>query len=459
VNHELEQIWSRVQAELQLAVGEPTYRIWLAPLRARELAEDRLVLEAPAHAERWIRDRFGQLLQRSFSLVAGVGPAARVELVSDTTGSGGTDLQLPTGSPRHDSAIVLENPKLTFEQFVIGDTNRLAHDAALAVAEMPAHAYNPLFICGPPGVGKTHLLSAIAALLRSHSPTLTVLATNGEAFTNEFLGALSAGHTDRFKARFRHVDILLLDDIHFIERKARTEEEFFHTFNALHDSGRQIVLTSDRPPRDLQALEDRLRERFSSGLVAEIEPPDFATRIAILRKRAAQDAIYVHDDAALNVIAERIDTNVRALEGALIRVVAYASLTALPITAELTNEVLDALYPAQHRARSLREIQTATCEQFSLTSEELLSAARTRRIARPRQLAMYLARELTTESLPAIGRHFGGRDHTTVLHAWRRTCERLDSDSSTRTAVDELYGRLQIDLRTPSSHSANDRPD
>jgi chromosomal replication initiator protein len=457
VNDELEQIWVRVQAELELAVGEPTYRIWLAPLRARELVDGRLMVEAPAHAERWIRDRFGQLLQRAVSRAAGAASPVIVELASAASARGDE----PAPEPHHyasQPAAALQNPKLTFEQFVIGDSNRLAHAAALAVAEMPAQAYNPLFICGPPGVGKTHLLGAIAALLRSHSPGLTVLATSSEAFTNEFLGALAGGHTDRFKARFRHADVLLLDDIHFIQRKARTEEEFFHTFNALHDSGRQIVLTSDRPPRDLDALEDRLRERFWSGLVAEIAPPDFGTRLAILRKRAAHDRVDVIDESALQAIATRIDSNVRALEGALIRVVAFASLTARPITAELAEEVLDALYPPSQRTRSLHDIQAAACEQFSLSPEELLSSTRSRRVVWPRQLAMYLARELTSESLPAIGRHFGGRDHTTVLHAWRRTRTHLD-DATTRTAVDELCRRLQIELPPTADHPAHDRRD
>jgi chromosomal replication initiator protein len=326
---------------------------------------------------------------------------------------------------------------------VIGDSNRLAHAAALTVAEMPAQAYNPLFICGPPGVGKTHLLSSIAGLLLSHNPGMAVRCTTGEAFTNEFLNALGEGHTEGFKARFRHVDVLLLDDIQFLERKAKTEEEFFHTFNALHDGGRQIVLTSDRPPHDLQALEDRLRERFEAGLVADVKPPDFATRLTILRKRADHDHIELADDTALEAIAERVENNVRALEGALIRVVAFSSLTGRSLTAELAREVLDSLYPrtttgARTAARSITEIQAAACEHFGLSTEELLSSARAPRIAWPRQVAMYLARELTDESLPAIGRHFGGRDHTTILHACRRTSARIAEDPLAREAVEKL---------------------
>jgi chromosomal replication initiator protein len=343
------------------------------------------------------------------------------------------------------------NPKLTFDQFVIGDCNRLAHAAALAVAEMPAQAYNPLFICGPPGVGKTHLLSSIASLLLSHSPGLTVRCTTGEAFTNEFIGALGGGHTEGFKARFRDVDVLLMDDVQFLERKTRTEEEFFHTFNALHDGARQIVLTSDRPPRDLQALEDRLRERFEAGLVADVTPPELPTRVAILRMRVHHDGIELDDDDVLAVIAERVKNHVRALEGALIRVVAFSSLTGRPITVELTHEVLDGLYPhttdAAPESRSIADIQTAACTCFGLTPQELLSPSRTPRVAWPRQLAMYLSRELTSESLPAIGRQFGGRDHTTVLHAWRRTSARIAADDAARDAVDKLCRAL--DSPTP----------
>ncbi len=330
---------------------------------------------------------------------------------------------------------------------MIGDSNRLAHAAALTVAEIPAQAYNPLFICGPPGVGKTHLMSSIAGLLSSHNPGLAVRSTTGEAFTNEFLGALSGGRTEDFKTSFRLLDVLLVDDVQFLERKTKTEEEFFHTFNALYDAGRQVVLTSDRPPQDLQALEDRLRERFEAGLVADIKPPELATRLAILRKRAHHDHIELEDEDALQAIAERVTLNVRALEGALIRVVAFSSLTGRPLNVELAREVLDGLYPPtknpQRRGtKSVAEIQAAACEHFGLSSDELLSSARTARIAWPRQVAMYLARELTSESLPSIGRHFGGRDHTTVLHAWRRTTARIASDDASREAVEKLCDQL-----------------
>jgi chromosomal replication initiator protein len=338
----------------------------------------------------------------------------------------------------------LANPRFTFEHFVIGDSNRLAHAAALAVAELPGQAYNPLFICGPPGVGKTHLLRSITSMVLAYSPGLSLQTSTGESFTNEFQLALGEGRMDRFKARFRHVDVLLVDDVQFLERKARTEEEFFHTFNTLHEAGAQLVFTSDRPPRDLQALEDRLRERFEAGLVADISPPDINTRLAILRKRVQQDGIELADPLVLDVIARRVVLNVRAIEGALIRIVAFSSLTGRSLSCELATDVLDGLYPRTiPRPRSLDEIQAAACRQFELTPEELLSSSRAARVAWPRQVAMYLARELTAESLPAIGRHFGGRDHTTVLHAWRRTAAKIDADLNSKQTVENLREQLQ----------------
>jgi chromosomal replication initiator protein len=489
VSAELEHIWARVQDELAGAVGEETYRIWLEPLRVRELSHGRLLVETPAQAHGWVRDRFGRVMQACVTRVMGDGVAVELFAGGGVCGETATDA-LPGGhgfdrlSPaatarrppsgqgapmesRHTSAAAtragaLPNPKLTFDQFVIGDCNRLAHAAALTVAEMPGQAYNPLFICGPPGVGKTHLLSSIADLLLAHNPGLAVRMTTGEAFTNEFLGALSGRNTEMFKARFRDVDVLLVDDVQFLERKTRTEEEFFHTFNALYDCGRQIVLSSDRPPRDLQALEDRLRERFESGLVADIRPPDPATRMTILRKRAQHDRLDLRDEAPLRLIAERVRENVRAIEGALIRVVAFSSLTGRALTVELTQEVLDGLYPAtksqapRQGPPSIGEITQAACRRFGLTPEELLSSSRAARISWPRQLAMYLARELTAESLPAIGRQFGGRDHTTVMYAHRRTAGRIAADLDTRALVENLIADLQNGGTTQPS-SQHDR--
>ncbi|MGN6371680.1 MAG: chromosomal replication initiator protein DnaA [Solirubrobacteraceae bacterium] len=450
---ELDHIWSHVQLKLADTVEEPVYRIWLEPLRARSLDDNHLTVEAPAHACGWVRERFGRLLSACTAAV--LGPHVTADVVPASEAAKGRDAPAPAAGRRRSTdagerqaapaqlQAPAENPKLTFDQFVIGDSNRLAHAAALTVSELPAQAYNPLFICGPPGVGKTHLLRAIASLMAAHNPRLVVRSTTGEAFTSEFIAALGSSRLDSFKAGFRHVDVLLIDDVQFLERKTRTEEEFFHTFNSLYECGSQIVLSSDRPPADLQALEDRLRERFGAGLVADIRPPDYQTRLAILRKRAHQDGIDAPDERALELIAERVTTNVRALEGALIRAVAFSSLTSRPLTSELVEEVVDGLYPrSAPRPTSITEIKAAVCERFGVSSEELVSSTRTARVTWPRQAAMYLARELTSQSLPSIGREFGGRDHTTVMHALKRAETQIAGDPTLRRAVDELRKHL-----------------
>ncbi len=447
----LEHAWPAVLDHLRRTVPASTYALWIEPLQPLELTDEVLVLAAPDDRRRsWATGRYGRVMQTAVHSV--LGDRVVVEVVVAGSPRAHRPRRGSTARPAADSAHHEPSepsdppfqPKLTFDQFVIGDANRLAHAAALAVAEMPGQAYNPLFIYGPPGNGKTHLLHAIGNYVRAYGGGLTVRYATGESFTSEFVAALQRGNVDAFKSRFRHVDVLLIDDVQFLASKAKTEEEFFHTFNALHDTGSQLVLTCDRMPRDLEALEARLRERFEAGLLTDIRAPDRATRLTILRKRARHDGLELADDSALDVIADRITDNIRVLEGALIRVVAFASLTGRALDAALAHEVLDGLYRQQRQVRrSIDEVQAATCAAFDISLDDLLSSARVQRLAWPRQVAMYLARELTDQTLPAIGRAFGNRDHTTVMHACKRTAERMASDPEANDVVRDLTERLR----------------
>jgi chromosomal replication initiator protein len=436
--------WSLVRGELQRAVPESTWHQWLEPLTGRHGGDGRLLVEAPPAQRPWVAKRYGRLLRECVTAV--LGPDAHVDLVA----AGESPGERPEIRSRPDGGGPANafNPRHTFDQFVIGDSNRLAHAAALAVAEMPGLAYNPLFICAPPGLGKTHLLHSIANYVTAYGAGSSVRYTTAEAFTNHFVGALRGKSAEPFKAAYRGVDVLLVDDVQFLQEKARTEQEFFHTFNALHQAGAQIVLTSDRPPRDLAALEQRLRERFEAGLVTDVRAPDPATRLTILRKRVQQDDVGSIDPAALELIADRVVDNVRTLEGALVRVVAFGSLTGRPVTAELADEVLAGLYPELRRraaAMTVAEIQQFTAEAFGLSVDALVSTSRASAVAWPRQIAMYLARELTSQSLPAIGHAFGGRNHTTVLHACKRTAERIAGDPE----AFEIVRRLTESIGAP----------
>ncbi|HEY6761652.1 MAG TPA: chromosomal replication initiator protein DnaA [Baekduia sp.] len=453
-------IWTRLQAELRRRVPDATYDIWLAPLSWGGIDDaGRITLVAPDDVRDWVGQRFAGILQDAARVVAG--PEATIAL-GDAAAGDGTAAPASTLTPRHPAPadpvaplyddVARLNPKYTFEQFVIGDANRFAHAAALAVAELPGQAYNPLFVVGPPGVGKTHLLHSIGNYVQAYGGGLTVRYTTVERFTNEFLEALKARDVDAFKHRYRRNDVLLIDDVQFLESKVKTEEEFFHTFNALHETGSQLVLTSDRPPRDMAALEDRLRQRFESGLLVDIRPPDLATRLTVLRKRAHHDDIALADPAVLDLIAGRVTDNLRSLEAALIRVVAYASLTDKPIDVPLADQVLTQLYGRQQERAiaaggpaTVDRIQDLVAEAFGLTREELLSPSRAARFAWPRQVAMYLAREHTHETLPAIGRHFGGRDHSTVLHACKRAADRIGKDPDAFDAVTQITARLTGD--------------
>ncbi len=335
------------------------------------------------------------------------------------------------------------NPKYVFETFVIGSSNRFAHAAAVAVAEAPGKAYNPLLVYGDSGLGKTHLLHAIGHYVRSLFSGARVRYVSSEEFTNEFINAIRDDRQDRFKRRYRDVDVLLIDDIQFLEGKIQTQEEFFHTFNSLYEAGSQLVLSSDRPPRDISRLEDRLRSRFEWGLITDIQPPDLETRIAILRKKAERDGIRVADPAVLGSIAQRIQTNIRELEGAFTRVVAFASLNGVPITNDLVRDVLRDQFPEGARPVTAEQIQKVVADAFNITVADLKSDRRTQTIVYPRQIAMYLCRELTDLSLPKVGARFGGRDHTTVHYAEAKVTRLIREDRQVYNLVQDLTAKIR----------------
>jgi chromosomal replication initiator protein len=334
------------------------------------------------------------------------------------------------------------NPKYTFQTFVIGPGNRFAHAASLAVAAQPANTYNPLFIYGGVGLGKTHLMHAIGHYVKEQNPESRICYISSEKFTNEFINGIVSGNVEPFRNRYRSVDVLLIDDIQFLAKKEGTQEEFFHTFNALHECHKQIIISSDRPPKEIPFLEDRLRSRFEWGLITDVQPPDLETRIAILRKKAIADNLDVTNEV-LYYIADQVANNIRELEGALIRVVAYSTMLNQPITIDLALEALKNLVaPNQPKVIGIPDIQQVVGNYYQLRIEDLKSKKRTKTIAYPRQIAMYLSRELTDSSLPKIGEDFGGRDHTTVIHAHEKISRMLNNDQELEQVIMELKNRL-----------------
>ena len=431
-----EQIWNEIRAELRRATPEFKYEIWIEPLELAALRENTLYVRAPEHIRTSVAERYLPLLRRAAA--TRFDQQAIVEVV-------GADWELPAGEGGgrevvHERAAL--NPKYTFDQFVIGEGNRFAHAAALAVAELPGHSYNPLFLYGSPGIGKTHLLHAIGNYVERFGSGLRVRYATVDEFTSEFVEAVRKKSTAVFKQRFRSADVVLIDDVQFLGGRARTREEFFHTFNALVGAGRQLVMTSDCTPEEIPGLEERLTERFRSGLVVELDTPEVEVRRAILAKRARVDDLEVPPDVIAE-IADRVTTSVRALEGALIRVVAYASLKDEPPTPALVRHVLRRLGEDTARdACGIGEILDAAAQEFGVERDALLARDRRPAVAAARQVAMYLARELTEHSLPEIGRGIGGRNHTTVLHAVNRVSAAIRSDDSMRGAVDNLRRRL-----------------
>ena len=445
-----ENLWEEISGRLKEALSDGTYSKWFGDVH--ELADegDKLVLTVPSEFTRdWIEGHFLGLIGAAVRDIVGVERPIELRIATDAerstegrVGSKGVVPMVRRGSGRPESGGF--NVKYTFDSFVIGSSNRFAHAAALAVAEAPAQAYNPLFIYGSTGLGKTHLLQAVAQYVAEHSSELSVRYVTSEAFVNDFINSLRDKRIEGFKQRYRAYDVLLIDDVQFFEGKERFQEEFFHTFNSLYEAGSQIVLSSDRPPRDIATLEERLRSRFEWGLITDIQPPDLETRIAILRKKVKVDGIHVHDEQVLTFTASRVSTNIRELEGALTRVVAFSSLTGRPMTVELAQDVLRDVFPQGEAAEvSIKRIQDLVAERFDLSLDELCGEKRSQNIVYPRQVAMYLSRELTDSSLPKIGKEFGGRDHTTVIHATSKISRLIREDRSVYNLVQELTARVK----------------
>jgi chromosomal replication initiator protein len=442
------QSWETISQRLRESLNASTFANWFGAASPVEQDSGRLVVSVPNEfTKTWIEGHFGSLLNAA---------AAENELVLELRVAVSEAVAAARAAPEPSDALddgtesaaapSLRglNPRYTFDLFVIGPSNRFAHAAALAVAESPAQAYNPLFIYGSTGLGKTHLLQAVGQYVLQQHRDMSVRYVTTETVLNEFVDALRDKNTTAFKLRYRTYDVLLVDDIQFIEGKDTLQEEFFHTFNSLYEAGKQIIISSDRQPRELATLEARLKSRFEWGLITDIQPPDLETRIAILRKKVATDRIDIPDKDVLTFIADRVTSNIRELEGALTRVIAYASLTGRPITAAVADEVLKDLFPGgSARAITIEQVQAAVCEWFSLSQADLRGDKRPQSIAYPRHIAMYLCRELTDQSLPKIGAKFGGRDHSTVMHGVRRIGDLIREDRDVFNVVQELTARIK----------------
>ena len=464
VGVELTELWDRVVEHV--SAGEPQHRAFLAMTKplgllhneggatsllvaapnafAKDVLESRLraVVNEVLTNELGEKANIAVMVDETLELADLPAPTIVVESVSTRPGTGRDD----EGSRKTDEPSQL-NARYIFETFVIGSSNRFAHAAAVAVAEAPGKAYNPLFIYGESGLGKTHLLHAIGAYAQELYGNVRVKYVSSEEFTNDFINSIRDDKASAFQRRYRDLDILLVDDIQFLENKERTQEEFFHTFNTLYNANKQIVISSDRPPKQLTTLEDRLRSRFEWGLITDIQPPELETRIAILRKKAAQDKLNAPDDV-LEYIASKISTNIRELEGALIRVTAFASLNRQSVDLGLAEIVLKDLIPNETNPEITgATIMAQTAAYFSLTIDDLCGTSRSRVLVNARQIAMYLCRELTELSLPKIGQTFGGRDHTTVMHADRKIRQLMAERRSIYNQVNELTTRIKQQAR------------
>jgi chromosomal replication initiator protein len=447
--------WLRILAALEKKISRHSFDTWLKPTRFSHANGNILFVRVPTPEFRLIGEKFGDLIQEAMDTTAPEYQDVKfVTAEEDPTAppvrpDGGFAPVSVTSAPANgakqqrfdwDSAAQL-NPRYTFDAFVIGAGNQFAHAAAQAVAERPSKAYNPLFLYGGVGMGKTHLMQAIGHEVRRRQPQAAICYVSSEKFTNEMINSLRYDRMTSFRDKFRNVDVLLIDDIQFLAQKERTQEEFFHTFNALHESMKQIVIASDRPPKELAEVEDRLRSRFEWGLIADIQPPDLETKVAILQKKAESEKVMLTTDLAL-YIASNVRTNVRELEGALIRLIAYCSLTGAEVNLSTAQQVLKNFIDSQSRKITIDAIQKAVAEQFGLRVAEIKAKSNSRAIVFPRQIAMFLAKQMTEASLPEIGRQFGGKHHTTVMHSVGKIDEQRQSDKDLNRLLNKLTETL-----------------
>ncbi|MDQ0157768.1 chromosomal replication initiator protein DnaA [Robertmurraya andreesenii] len=442
-------LWNKALASIEKKISKPSFDTWLKATSAHSLKKDTLTVTAPNEFARdWLEERYSDLISSILYEITGEELSVKFIIPQNKQEE---DIELPHPSKKvkkdedhSEFPLTMLNPKNTFDTFVIGSGNRFAHAASLAVAEAPAKAYNPLFIYGGVGLGKTHLMHAIGHYVLEHNPSAKVVYLSSEKFTNEFINSIRDNKAAEFRNKYRKVDVLLIDDIQFLAGKESTQEEFFHTFNTLHEENKQIVISSDRPPKEIPTLEDRLRSRFEWGLITDITPPDLETRIAILRKKAKAEGLDIPNEVML-YIANQIDSNIRELEGALIRVVAYSSLINKDINADLAAEALKDIIPSSKpKIITILDIQQTVGEYYNVKLEDFKAKKRTKSVAFPRQIAMYLARELTDFSLPKIGEEFGGRDHTTVIHAHEKISNLLQTDTQFQNQLKEIHELLKI---------------
>ena len=440
-DQKMDNMWKKIMDLVKQRISPSSLETWVNECSPLAIADQKLYVEVTENATGdWVELRYLPVLVEALRLVGG--PEWELRLVYPNEKE--EVLQSIQEAAAADSLITPLNPKYTFETFVVGNNNRFVHAAAQAVAQSPGHAYNPLFIYGGVGLGKTHLMHAIGHWILEHNSQAKVAYVSSEHFTNQLINAIRDQKTDDFRNAYRTVDILLVDDVQFLAGKEQTQEEFFHTFNTLHGASKQIVLTSDRPPKDIATLEDRLRSRFEWGLIADIQPPDFETRIAILKKKANLENMDIPGDV-LVYIADQFSSNIRELEGALVKVTAHCALKQTPVTLEEAKQVLADILPVQRKTISIDLIQQKVEDYFGVSVSDLKGKKRTREIAHPRQVAMYLCRELTDASLPKIGQEFGGRDHTTVLHAWEKIKAEQEKNETFSNELKELIHLIQTD--------------